>query len=465
MVHVLLDVSLSQSADFLYKFPRGQVIQSRHGLQLDTPQLAREKKKPRIAMKKLILLSTTTGYQASAFREAARRMGVPLALASDRCHVLEDPWQDGAIAVRFQHPRESAHAIVEFARSEPIAGIVAVGDQPTLAGALAARELKIPFHPPGAAEACRDKFLMRGRFRAAGMKVPSYARFRALEDLDKALESAPFPCVLKPTGLSASRGVIRANDAEQFREAWERILSLLEAPDVRMATDDAEPVIQVESYIPGIEVAVEGVMIRGRLKVLATFDKPDPLEGPFFEETIYTTPSRLPAATQRAIIACTEQAVAALGLWHGPLHAEMRVNNSGCWMLEVAARPIGGLCAQVLRFDGGMSLEELLLRHALGKDVSRCERETQAAGVMMIPIAEAGVFESVEGLESARRVRGIESVEITAKPRLKLVPLPEGASYLGFIFARGGSPRFVESALREAHGKLRLVMSPAFSLV
>jgi biotin carboxylase len=297
------------------------------------------------------------------------------------------------------------------------------------------------------------------------MNVPGYARFRAREDIEKALATSPFPCVLKPTGLSASRGVIRANDAPEFRAAWERIHALLQTPDVRMLTEDAEPVIQVESYVPGIEVAVEALMTRGRLKVLAIFDKPDPLEGPFFEETIYTTPSRLDAATQRAIVACTEQAVAALGLWHGPLHAEMRVNDAGCWMLEVAARPIGGLCAQVLRFDEGMSLEELLLRHARGEDMTRVQRETQAAGVMMIPIAEAGVFEGVEGIEDAQRVRGIEAVEITAKLRQKLVPLPEGASYLGFIFARGESLEPVESALRRAHAKLRFVTSRSLAIV
>jgi biotin carboxylase len=414
---------------------------------------------------KLLLLSTTTGYQASAFRDAARRIGLPLALATDRCHVLDDPWQDGAIAVRFQHRRESAQAIVDFARTQRVAGIVAIGDQTAVVAALAAQGLKVPFHPPEAAEACRDKFIMRGRFRAAGMNVPSYARFRAREDIDKALASAPFPCVLKPTGLSASRGVIRANNGAEFRAAWDRIHTLLEEPDVRILSEEDEPVIQVESYVPGSEIAVEGLMTRGRLKVLAIFDKPDPLEGPFFEETIYTTPSRLDAATQRAIAACTEQAVAALGLRHGPLHAEMRLNSKGCWMLEVAARPIGGLCAQVLRFSGGMSLEELLLRHAMGEDVARAQREAHAAGVMMIPIAAAGVFEGVDGVEQARRVRGIESVEITAKLRQKLVPLPEGASYLGFIFARGGSPKFVEKALREAHGKLRFVVSANLAVV
>lgn len=427
-------------------------------------------------MKRLLLLSNTTGYQAQAFREAARQMGVPLALATDRCHVLEDPWGDEAIAVRFQEPVESAKKIVEAARDNPFCGLIAIGDAPTMTAALAARELGLSYHPPQAVEACRNKYLARELFRAAGLAVPWYTRLPADEDASAAAKGAPYPCVLKPLGLSGSRGVIRADNPEEFEAAFQRIGRLLEAADVQMLKDDNSRWIQVESFIPGREFALEGIMSGGELRVLALFDKPDPLDGPFFEETIYVTPSRLPQAEQEALVTCARRAVRALGLWHGPVHAELRLNPQGAWMLEAAARPIGGLCAAALRFKrpplngdrlkkGTVSLEELIVRHALGYPIDLLPRETAASGVMMIPIPRAGIYEGVENLEEAGRVNGIERIEITAKVRQKLVPLPEGSSYLGFIFARGPWPGMVEQALREAHQKLRFNISPDLPMV
>jgi hypothetical protein len=226
----------------------------------------------------------------------------------------------------------------------------------------------------------------------------------------------------------------------------------------------------VEEYIDGIEVAVEALVVRGRLQVLAVFDKPDPLTGPFFEETIYVTPSRLPDETQTNLIATLERAVRALDLYHGPLHAELRLNEAGVRPLEIAARSIGGLCSRALRFRAPqtaelVSLEEVIIRLALGEDVSEFTREGRAAGVMMIPVAAAGVFEGFEGEKEALAVPGIEEIRITAQPQQKFEPLPEGASYLGFIFARGGSPTFVERALREAHAKLHFRFAPAMPVV
>jgi biotin carboxylase len=423
---------------------------------------------------RLLLLSTTTGYQAQQFRQAAARLGFPLALASDTCHAMDDPWGDGAISVRFQKPQASAGKIREFALHQPISGVVAIGDAPTMTAALVARELGVPFHPLGAVEACRNKFLARERFKAARLSVPWYQRFKAAADPAMAARAVPYPCVLKPLGLSASRGVIRAGNEHEFRCAFRRIHRLLQSAEVKVMRDESAGWIQVESYIPGREFAVEGIVTRGRLRVLAIFDKPDPLEGPYFEETIYVTPSRLDDAGQRALVECAEQAVAALGLWHGPVHAELRLNDDGPWMLEAAARPIGGLCAAALRFadprataDGGtlISLEELVLRHAAGEDVDAYLREPQASGVMMVPIARAGFYEGVEGVEEAQRVPGIQRLEITAKIGQKLVPLPEGASYLGFIFARGATAEFVEQALRAAHAELNFFISADIPVV
>jgi hypothetical protein len=416
-------------------------------------------------MARILLLSNTTGYQANAFKAAAEGMGVSIALATDRCHVLEDPWGDGAIPVRFEEPQESAEKIADFARRYPFNGIVAIGDAPTMTAAFAAESLGLPYHPPHAVDACRNKWIARERFKAAGLAVPRYGRFPTDYDAAMAASEVPFPCVLKPLGLSASRGVIRADDKQEFIAAFDRIEKLLETAAIRISRLDSTQWIQVESYIPGQEFALEGLVTNGELKPLALFDKPDPLEGPFFEETIYVTPSRFPEHDQQAILHCAQDAITALGLQHGPIHAEFRFNEEGPWVLEVAARPIGGLCAKALRFGESVPLEELIVRHALGENIVGIKREDSASGVMMIPIPAAGVYEGVENVEAAEKVEGIESIEITAKLQQKLIPLPEGASYLGFIFARGSSPEFVELALRQAHSKLRFLISAELKVV
>jgi biotin carboxylase len=275
------------------------------------------------------------------------------------------------------------------------------------------------------------------------MRTPWF--FRTALDDDPAIPAAraTYPCVLKPLGLSGSRGVIRANNAEEFGAAFRRIARI------------GERLLQVEGYIPGREFAVEGLVTAGRFQPLAIFDKPDPLEGPFFEETIYVTPSRQAAGVQRELLATTARAVRALGLRHGPVHAELRHNAEGAWLLEMHARPIGGLCARALRFDDGTPLEELILRHAIGEDVSAAQLDGPASGVMMIPIPKGGIYERVEGIEGASAVPGIEDAIVTAAEGQRLIPLPEGASYLGFLFARAESPDAVEAALRLAHSELR----------
>jgi biotin carboxylase len=219
----------------------------------------------------------------------------------------------------------------------------------------------------------------------------------------------------------------------------------------------------VEAFIPGQEVALEGLLIRGQLKVLALFDKPDPLDGPFFEETLYVTPSRFPAAVQAAIVACTTGAVQALGLREGPVHAELRVNDQGPWIIEVAARSIGGLCSRTLRFEAGRSLEEVILHHALGQDVTSCERDQGASGVMMLPIPHRGVLRAIHGQEDARRVPDIEDLSLTIPLGQEVIPLPEGDRYLGFLFARAATPDGVEIALRTAHARLSFVITPVES--
>jgi biotin carboxylase len=395
--------------------------------------------------RRLLLFASTTGYQIRVFAEAAQRLGVELTLATDRCHVMDDPWGDHAVAVKFDRPKESL-AILRGLRFD---GVAAVGDKPAVLAAQAAEMLGLPFHPPAAAHACGDKFLTREIFRKAGMRVPSFFRAAFDEDAHALAERAPYPGVLKPLGLSASRGVIRADDPAAFVSAFERIRRM------------GERELQVESYIPGREFAVEGLATNGEFRAIAIFDKPDPLEGPFFEETIYVTPSRESDGVQRELVGTVAQAVRALGLWHGPVHAELRYNAEGAWMMEAHARPIGGLCGKALRLTGGIPLEEAILRHALGEEISGLQLEDGASGAMMIPIPKGGVFHSATGVEDAAGICGVEDVIVTAKAGQQLIPLPEGASYLGFIFARGAEPATVEKALRTAHGKLRFEIATA----
>jgi biotin carboxylase len=407
--------------------------------------------------KRLLLIGATTGYQTRAFAAAAERLGYELALATDRCHVLDDPWGDRAIALRFEDP--SGAAAVLAAQAE-VDGIVAVGDRPAYIAALAAERMGILYNSPASVAASRNKFLARERFHSAGLLVPEFHRVALTDGPGRAALQALYPCVLKPLGLSASRGVIRANSQREFHAAFRRIESLLADPDIARLHEDQDGFLQVESFIEGHEFALEGILTNGQLRVLALFDKPDPLNGPFFEETIYVTPSRENPSTQAAIVDTTQAAVNALGLTEGPIHAEMRVNRHGVWMLEVAARPIGGLCARVLP-----GLEDLILRHAAGVDAGGIAMSVPAAGVMMIPIPRAGIYVDVEGLERARSQPGIEEVIVTAKQGQKLVPLPEGASYLGFIFARAETPAAVEESLRGSHRQLHFEIATALHVV
>ena len=383
-------------------------------------------------MKKIIIVAAKLGYQVRVFADAAAGAGYTTQLVTDRCHQLSDPWGDSALPLDFDQPDLDSLAGLQAD------GIIAVGDKPAYIAALIAGKLGLPFHSVASVRASTNKLYARECFRKAGMRVPWF-RLCKPGDTD-----VPFPCVLKPLGLSGSRGVIRANNQSEFVAAHERIRKI-----------QSGQLILAESFIKGSEFAVEGLVHKGQFRVFAIFDKPDPLDGPFFEETLYVTPSRAPLKTQELIEATVTEAVAALGLAHGPIHAELRVNDSGAYMLEVAPRPIGGLCAQVLRFGKGMGLEELLLRHAAGEDVSGLPSVSGAAGVMMIPIPKAGIYKGVSGMGAAKAVPGIEDVIITAKEGYRMVPLPEGSSYLGFIFARENEASQVESALRLAHSKLQ----------
>jgi hypothetical protein len=422
-------------------------------------------------MRRVLLVAATTGYQTRAFEQAAAVLGVELVYATDRCHVIEDPWRDQAIAVRFDDEPASVERVVARVGEAAIDGILAVGDRPTVIAALVARRLGLRFHTPAGAVAARNKLQMRKLLRRAGLITPWFHPIHS----SSPAETMTYPCVIKPLDLSGSRGVIRADDDSSYAAACARAAAIVKSArrDGGGATFNGAATLLVEGFIAGREFAVEGVMSDGVLQTLGIFAKPDPLDGPFFEETIYLTPPSLADADQRAIVETVAAAAVALELVNGPVHAECRITDGGVFVLEVAARPIGGLCARALRFvpahdepfQSFISLEELLLRHALGETTTGWRRESTASGVMMIPIPHRGFFRSVTGLAAARRVDHIEDVVVTAKSGQLLMPLPEGASYLGFIFARAGRTEDVDGALRASYACLDFTVTRRLRMV
>lgn len=407
----------------------------------------------------VLLLTTPSSYRLPAFLGAAERLGVTAFIAED----TPGPLSRRAalrLGLDFSDFETTLQACVALAAEHPLAAVIAVDDSGSVLAAQISDRLGLPHNDPASVAAARDKFLMRSAFARAGVPSPQFQRCSTDADLPALAQTIAYPCVVKPLRLNGSRGVIRADNPEQFVAAVQRLTRLLERLE---GTRTPKPFL-VEDFIPGVEVALEGLIDRGALQVLALFDKPDPLDGPFFEETIYVTPSRLPPATQAAIAGVAAQAAAAVGLQRGPVHAELRVNAEGPWMVELAGRSIGGLCSRTLQFGTEASLEELILRQACGLPVTALSREGNAGGVMMIPIPGAGILRGVDGLEAAAAVPGVESVEITAPTGYELVPLPDGDAYLGFIFARGDHPADVEAALRGAHAALHFTIMPAISL-
>ena len=417
------------------------------------------------ATRRLLLFTGKLGYQTRTFEESAKKLGVELVYVTDRCHQLDDPWNDRAIPVHFENSEAAAYVVMESVRGHEISGVLALGDRPAQAAAYVARGLGLRFHHPAAVEACRSKLRTREVWHAAELPVPWFRAIRTNPVPEPSLQGITYPCVLKPLSLSASQGVIRANNREEFLAAAARISRLLDSPEIRATREPNLDQILVEGYIPGREVAVEGLLTDGQLRILAIFDKPDLLEGPFFEETIYVTPSRLSDAEQQAITQSAIDAIRALGLSHGPVHAEFRVNEQGVWPIEVAPRPIGGLCARALRFGAAaesnpISLEELLLRHTLEIPDYDLPRESGASAVMMIPVPASGVLEKVEGEEAAGATPGVTELIITARLHDYIAAWPEGSSYLGFLFASAETADDAERVLREAHAKPDFVLTP-----
>lgn len=400
----------------------------------------------------------TTTYRAEAFLEAAQRVQVSVTIGTEQAPEDLLVASDNVLLLDVRHPQAAARTVIAFIRHHPIDAVIGVDDVTAVTAAAIAEAVGLPHNSVASVTAARNKRQMRELLSRQGIPVPSHKVFPLDGDSKAFAKQVVYPCVVKPLILSASCGVIRANDEQEFENAFRRVGTLLINLDLA-AVDEQANWILAEDFVPGIEVALEGLLTKGVFQPLAMFDKPDPLDGPYFEETLYITPSRLSSTRQQQVVDCADRTATALGLREGPVHGEFRLNESGVWVIEMAARAIGGRCSRTLDFSAGISLEELILRHALRMPIPPLIRQEQAAGVMMLPIPYSGRLHEVRGQTEAKAVPGIVELTITAEPGEALIPLPEGTRYLGFLLARGKTPDDVERSLREAHQRLTVVIS------
>lgn len=403
---------------------------------------------------RVLLIAPPNSYRTTPYVETALALGVDVLIASEGRHSLVSAIAQG-LHVDFSDPLGSLELIEREARKRAFQGILATDDSTTEIAGLAARRLGLPYNRPEAVRIARRKDLARKALASSGIPVPEFRCLGLDRDWMSQIGGIPLPCVVKPLAMSGSRGVIRCDDLEQLRHAVRRVEAIIaEAPD-----ESERRQLLVESFIPGFEIALEGMLRHGELDVLAIFDKPDRLDGPFFEETYYISPSRLNRPVRNRVRSQVEKACRAYGLSEGPIHAECRINRQGVWILEMAARTIGGLCSRLFRYAVGSSLEELVLCHALGVSVKKPEM-AGGCGILMIPIPMAGVLRRVEGVAAAAATPFIQDVVIQVREGYELVPLPEGSSYLGFVFAVAPDAERAEQALRDAHARLNVVVAP-----
>ena len=405
-------------------------------------------------MPRVLLLLPSATYRAQDFIEAAKALDVQVVVGCEEPHALSGLMGARAIRLSLDDPDAAARAVVEYDRSSPVDAIVAVDDQGVIAAAAASESLGLRHNPPDAVAATRDKLAMRALLARKEVPQPAFRTVPAgaqPEQVGLLARIVGLPCVIKPATLSASQGVIRADSPEEAASVAHRVRDIATGAGV-----DPQAPLLIERFVPGNEVAVEGLLRDGTLEVLTVFDKPDPLDGPVFEETIYVTPSRLDHDDLELVADLTRQSAEALGLSDGPVHAELRVAGGRAWVIELAARTIGGLCSRALVFATGRTLEQLVLAHAVGLPPGSLEREERAAGVLMLPIPQAGTFLGVNGVSRALAVPGITDVQITIAPGRKVSPVPEGSRYLGFVFARAKRPQDVETALRRAGSVLEV---------
>ena len=418
---------------------------------------------------RVLLIAPPGSYRVHAYLEAARDLGLDMVVASEGEHSLV-PGLDSGIRVDLGDCAAVIERVLAAHRDRPIAAVVATDDATVEIASRAAAALGLAHNAPSAAGIARRKDLARAALAAAGLAIPAVRRVDLRRPVRPQLDGIELPCVVKPLAMSASRGVIRADDVASLEAACRRAGAIVAGVPAGVsarasAGADERHTLLVESFVPGPEIALEGMLCGGELSVLAIFDKPDPLDGPFFEETIYVTPSRLPRSVQALAAERVRAGCAAYGLTEGPVHAELRIHDGDAWIIEIAGRTIGGDCARLFTFGSGTSLEHLVLQRALGTSPDRTFRgEARAAGVLMIPTPGAGTLRRVEGVMEAGRIPGIREVSITVREGYELTPLPEGGTYLGFVFALGDDPAEVEASLRRAQDAIRVIVAPRLAV-
>ena len=413
---------------------------------------------------RVLLLTPPGSYRVHAYLEAARDLDIEMLVASEGEHTLVPGISDG-LRVDLADPRAVIERVVSAHRDRPISGVVATDDATVEIANHAAAALGLPHNAPSAARITRRKDLARTALAAAGLPVPEVRRVDLRRPVAPQLVEIEFPCVVKPLAMSASRGVIRADDIGGLEAACRRAGAIASAGAGFSADAEERHALLTESFLPGPEIALEGMLAGGDLSVLAIFDKPDPLDGPYFEETLYVTPSRLPRSAQSLAARRVREGCAAYGLTEGPVHAELRIHDGEAWIIEIAGRTIGGDCARLFTFGSDTGLEHLVLERALGRPLEAPSRgDGRAAGVLMIPTPGAGILRRVEGVLAASRIPGICEVTISVREGYELTPLPEGGSYLGFVFALGEDPAAVEASLRRARDVIRVVLAPSLSV-
>jgi biotin carboxylase len=405
---------------------------------------------------RVLLLVPARTYRAADFLLAASRMGLDLVIGSDGALPLGGR---PVIAVDPADPGASVRRVL--ARSGPVAAVAAADTPMLVLAAAVAERMGLPHNPVEAVLNTMSKARQRQRWAAAGVAQP---RFEIVPEavpedaVRRAAGAVGFPCVVKAVSLSASQGILRADDPAAAVTAARRIRDILAAA----RRPRGEPLL-VEEYLPGPELSIDGLLADGHLTVTAIFDKAATPGGPTFEETLLITPSQLPGPVLAAAVRTAGQAARALGLTRGPIHAELRISNRGGQprpaMLELAARCIGGLCSRALRFPGGMILEELVLANVLGQPLPAISREpARPSGVFMLPVPRPGVLRAVEGRDKAAAVPGITGLTITIPRGQRVLPLPDGDQYLGFIFAEAGTRHDVETALTTARDQMHVII-------
>ncbi len=405
----------------------------------------------------VILIIPSASYRSNAFMNAADKLDLKILVVTDNSQVFSDQFPDNIITMNFDHWTEKLDEISEWSDRFNLKAVIGVDEESILLAAIFSQYLGIEHNSIESVMRTKNKLLMRFELKKARMNCPWFRSFSIEKLPDDIIEEINFPCVIKPTFLSASQGVLRVNNEQEFKEGFQILTDLLSQKKIKKRGGEEANYIMVEEYIPGNEVSIEGIVSQGKLKILAIFDKPEPLEGPTFEETIFVTPTALSEAMQSSLYETAQQAMETLGIVKGPVHIEVRINSNGNYILECASRSIGGMCSKILEFQGGMSLEELILRSSLGRNIEKSNLSDTAKGVMMMPINNSGKLKEMRGVEEAISVDGITDLQITIKPGEMLDPLPKGDRYLGFLFAEGKNQEMVIKDLKNAWSKIEVV--------